>query len=87
MACVSLTLSEAAKSYQVNADQGSFNTHGFCRVVPKGVVSAGVPYTMTVHLLNVIGSGGVHFGHPGVIYNVIDENNFDFMYFRFVGLL
>ena len=39
---------------------------------------------MTVELMNVIGQDGVNFGHPGVMYNVVDEKNFDFVYFRFV---
>ena len=40
---------------------------------------------MTIELMNVIGKYGVNFGHPGLAYNVIDENNFDFVYFRFVA--
>ena len=45
----------------------------------------GNPYTMTVELMNVIGrDGDVNHGHPGVMYNAIDENNFDTMHLRFV---
>ena len=45
----------------------------------------GNPYTMTVELMNVIGGDGdVNHGHPGVMYNAIDENNFDTMHLRFV---
>ena len=35
--------------------------------------------------MNVIGKDGVNYGHPGVIYNAIDENNFDYMLLRFVS--
>ncbi|XP_078379776.1 putative skeletal organic matrix protein 7 [Oculina patagonica] len=45
-------------------------------------INAGNSYTMTVELMNVIGWSGVNSGHPGVVYNVIDENNFDYVYFR-----
>ncbi|XP_078379744.1 uncharacterized protein LOC144662733 [Oculina patagonica] len=79
--CVSLTRSEATDSYEVNADHDK--PPYFCRVLPEEEINAGDSYTMTVELMNVIGkSGDVNHGHPGVLYNVIDENNFDFVYFR-----
>ena len=80
--CASLTRSEATNSYEVNA------THDkppqFCLVLPEEEIKGGNPYTMTVELMNVIGKNGVDHGHPGVMYNLIDENNFDFMHLRFV---
>ena len=81
--CVSLTRSEATNGYEVNA------THGkpphFCLVLPEEEIKGGNPYTMTVELMNVIGKDGdVNHGHPGVMYNVIDQNNFDTMHLRFV---
>ncbi|XP_078380251.1 putative skeletal organic matrix protein 7 [Oculina patagonica] len=85
--CVSLTISQVTNSYEVNADHGTWPADGFCRVLPEMEINAGDSYTMTVELMNVIGSGGVHSGHPGVVYNVIDENNFDSVYFRSVSLL
>ena len=69
--------------YEVNADHGSWPGDGFCRVISKVEINDGEPYTMTVKIMNVVGYGGVvDSGHPGVMYNVIDENNFDAVYFR-----
>ena len=82
--CVSLTKPDDA--YEVDADHGAWgNYNGFCRVLSQLEIKAGDPYTMTVQLLNVISSSGMHFGHPGVMYKVIDEDNFDLIYFRFVS--
>ena len=80
--CVSLTRSEATNSYEVNTYHNE--TPSLCRVLPEEEINGGNPYTMTVELMNVISSKGVNFGHPGVMYNVVDENNFDFVYIRLV---
>ena len=82
MGCVSVTKSEATNSYEVNAVHD--NPPVFCGVLPEKELNAGKPYTMTVELMNVIGSGRVNYGHPAVMYNVIDQNNFDFVFFRLV---
>lgn len=88
MACVGLTISEATNSYEVNAYHGSWPADGFCRVIPSQQGNVVNPYSLTVHLMNVIGQGGgVDSGHPGVMYNVIDENNFDVLYFRLISLV
>ena len=80
--CVNLTRSEANNSYEVNADHDK--PPDFCLVLPEVEVKGGNPYTMSVELMNVYGKNGVNHGHPGVMYNVIDENNFDTMHLRFV---
>ena len=80
--CVSLNISEATNSYEVNANHDQ--PPRYCLVIPEEEISVGNQYTLTVELMNVIGKHGVNFGHLGVMYNVIDENNFDFMYLRFV---
>ena len=86
VACVFVTkiLDIDTYFYEVNADHGSWPADGFCRVIPKVEISDGEPYTMTAEIMNVVGRDGVNFGHPGVMYNVIDENNFDVVYFRLV---
>ena len=81
--CVSLTRSEATNSYEVNANHNK--PPHFCIVLPEEEIKGGNRYTITVELMNVIGQDGVNFGHPGVMYNVIDKSNFDFVYFRFVA--
>ena len=69
----------------MNADLGTWPDDGFCRVLPEKEINAGDSYTMTVELMNVISATGVNAGHPGVMYNVMDENNFDLVYFRSVS--
>lgn len=39
-------------------------------------------YTVTAELLNQMGWRGVNSGHLGLLFNAVDENNFDFIYFR-----
>ena len=77
-----MTTLEATNSYEVDASHSSWPGDGFCRVLRKEEINVGDPFTMSVELLNVIGSGDAHTGHLGVTYNAIDENNFDFVYFR-----
>ena len=79
-----MTTLEATNSYELDASHSSWTGDGFCRVLRKEEINAGDPFTMSVELLNVIGNGQVNKGHPGVIYNAVDENNFDFVYFRLV---
>ena len=89
VACVSVTkiLDMDTYFYKVNADHGSWSVDGFCRVISKVEITDSESYTLTVEIMNVEGRDGVNFGHPGVMYNVVDENNFDFVYFRLGFLL
>ena len=87
VACVSVTkiLDMDTYFYKVNADHGSWPADSFCRVISKVEISDSESYTLTVEIMNVVGSHGLtDFGHPGVMYNVVDENNFDVVYFRLV---
>ena len=86
VACVAVTkiMDIDTYFYDVNADHGSWPDDGFCRVISKVEINDGEPYTMTVEIMNVGGWNGVNSGHPGVMYNVIDEDNFDVVYFRLV---
>ena len=69
----------------VLCDHSTWADDGFCRVLPEMEINAGDSYTLTVELMNVIALRGVDSGHPGVMYNVMDENNFDLVYFRSVS--
>ena len=77
VACVSVTkiLDIDTYFYEVNANHGSWPTDGFCRVISK------------VEITDSESHGLTDFGHPGVMYNVVDENNFDVVYFRLGFLL
>ena len=39
-------------------------------------------YSVSAELLNKMSFRGVNTGHPGLLYNALHENNFDFVYFR-----
>ena len=89
VACVSVTkiLDIDTYYYKVNADYGTWPADGFCRVISKVEINDSESYTLTVEIKNVYGPLGVNSGHPGVMYNVVDENNFDVVYFRLFFLL
>ena len=45
--------------------------------------SAQYCYALSVELYNHAGRSNL--GHPGVLYNAVDENNFDVVYFRYIS--
>nr|ADO22713.1 lectin 1A [Arenicola marina] len=61
---------------------GSWPGAGLCRVVSGENTLNLDQYVYTVELYNQASVHGIHAGHPGLAYNVIDVNNFDFVYFR-----
>jgi len=52
-----------------------------CRALPHPIDESQA-YSVSAELLNKIGWKGVNSGHLGLLYNALDENNFDFVYFR-----
>ena len=46
-------------------------------------IVASQAYTVSAEILNEAGWKGVNSGHPGLLFNAIDENNFDFVYLRY----
>lgn len=55
-----------------------------CRVLAQSADQTQA-YTVSAELLNQAGWAGINSGHPGVLFNAVDENNFDFVYFRYVA--
>ena len=55
---------------------------GICRALAQPIV-ASQAYTVSAEILNEAGWKGVNSGHPGLLFNAIDENNFDFVYLRY----
>ena len=80
--CVDVNPDEEGTVHVVNADHGVWPASGFCRVIFEQDIKAVGPYVLDIELLNTVRPGIVYWGHPGVIYNVVDEDNFDFVYFR-----
>ena len=70
---------------KVDAAHGRWPQDGFCQVayLRDGSTSS---YQLSVDMYNFIGSGGVNYGHPGVLLNAEDQDNYDFVYFRFAAI-
>ena len=67
--------------YVLDANHGKWPANGFCRAIFPTKVS-GSRYTVFVKLYNAYGWSGKNSGHLGLMYNVMDNRNFDFVYFR-----
>ena len=68
---------------KVDAAHGSWPRDGFCQVAYLRDSSTS-SYQLSVDMYIFIGWRGVNSGHPGVLFNAKDEDNYDFVYFRFV---
>ena len=69
----------------MDAAHGRWPQDGFCQVAYLRDSSTS-SYQLSVDMYNFIGSGKVNLGHPGVFLNAEDQDNYDFVYFRFVCL-
>ena len=60
----------------------SWSKDAFCQVAfgSDGRIAS---YELTGDLYNFIGLNKANTGHPGVFFNAEDEDNYDFVYFRF----
>jgi len=77
--CTSMVKSPTENHYKLDATISQNNE--ICRVVGQSNVEW-QEYTVSAELLNQAGWQGINSGHPGVLFNAVDENNFDFVYFR-----
>ena len=80
--CTSMVKSPTDSHYKLEATFGKEG--GMCRALAQSSVNSQT-YTMSAELLNQAGWQGINSGHPGVLFNAVDENNFDFVYFRYVA--
>ena len=67
--------------YVLNANHGKWPANGFCRALLPTIVKSD-NYEVSAQLYNQIGWKGVNSGHLGLMYNVLDNNNFDHVFFR-----
>lgn len=75
--CTSMVKSPFQNHYTLDAAGG--NTLLMCRVLAQHI-GGSQAYSVSAELLNQAGYKGR--GHPGILFNAVDENNFDFVYFR-----
>ena len=76
-----LASSKGGSYYFLNANHGNWPSNDFCRAFLPTIVKS-ENYEMSAELYNQIGWKGVNSGHRGLMYNVVDKNNFDFVSFR-----
>ena len=77
--CTSLIKSPRQNFYKVDATTAQKGL--MCRVLTRSIGDSLV-YIVSAELLNQAGWQGINSGHLGLMFNAVDENNFDFVYFR-----
>ena len=61
----------------------SWGSDNFCSSMNTVIDLTGVSTVeLTVDMWNEDSSSGINFGHPGIMFNVQDSNNFDVVYIR-----
>ncbi|KAL9974434.1 hypothetical protein ACROYT_G011464 [Oculina patagonica] len=78
--CTNVVKSPTDNHYKLDATIAHSGAK-ICRVLAQSNVKLQA-YTVSAELLNQAGWQGINSGHPGVLFNAVDENNFDFVYFR-----
>ena len=70
---------------EVDAAHGIWPKDGFCQVayLRDGSTSS---YQLSVDMYNFMGWRGANSGHLGVFLNAEDQDNYDFVYFRFAAI-
>ena len=68
---------------KLDANHGKWPQNGFCQAAYFKDGGQPTNYQLSVDLFNFIGWQGVNSGHLGVFFNAEDQDNYDFVYFRF----
>ena len=74
---------KSSSSSQYKLDAMGSDKMSMCRVLAQPTLESQA-YTVSAELLNQAGWQGINSGHLGLLFNARDENNFDFVYFRWV---
>ena len=75
-----LATRKGVRYYVLDANNGKGPANSFCRAIFPTKLS-GSRYTVFVKLSNANGWSGKNSSHRGLMYNVMDKRNFDFVYF------
>ena len=76
-----LATGKVGTSFVLHGNDGKWPANGFCRALLPAILQS-ENYEVSAELYNQITWNGVNSGHLGLMYNVIDSNNFDFVYLR-----
>ena len=74
---------KSSSSSQYKLDAMGSDKRSMCRVLAQPTLESQA-YSVSAELLNQAGWQGINSGHLGLLFNARDENNFDFVYFRWV---
>lgn len=70
--------------YRLDSRSGRWPDNEFCKAIYKKEIS-GTDYSISVKLFNQRGTYGTHLtGKLGIMFNAENENNYDFIYFKYV---
>ena len=72
--------------FVLDANHGSWPVSGFCQAISTKIILTN-SYQVAAQLLNYQGWNGANSGHLGLIYNVENSGNYDFVYFRYVSMV
>lgn len=61
---------------------GSWPSAGFCIAADQSQTSTSGNYVVSADIKNIDSKNGQDFGHIGLAYNMVDFDNFDFIYYR-----
>ena len=76
-----LASSKVSNYYVLQGNDGKWPGNGFCRALLPAI-SNSENYEVSVELYNQISWKAANSGHLGLMYNVFDNNNFDFISLR-----
>ncbi|XP_028405452.1 uncharacterized protein LOC114528075 [Dendronephthya gigantea] len=79
--CVVASSGSTGSYFVLDANHGKWPGSGFCQAINSKIVQTNT-YQVKAQLLNYNGWNGVNSGHLGLIYNVQNSGNYDFVYFR-----
>jgi hypothetical protein len=80
--CVAASSGPTGSHFVLDANHGTWPGSGFCSALNEKDILNANQYVVTAELYNKIGWTGINSGHLGLLYNAIDEKNYDFVYFR-----
>lgn len=76
----------SAHYYRLDSRGGQWPEGEFCKAIYKKKLTS-KDYSVSVQLFNQRGSHGTHLsGTLGLMFNAKDENNYDFIYFRYASI-
>ena len=81
--CVAASSGPSGSYFVLDADHGTWPSSGFCSALNNKDTLNENQYSISAELFNKIGWNGVNSGHLGLLYNAKDEQNYDFVYFRY----